>query len=938
MKLGRYCLLLSLGILISSATAQTGPAKRHEKEKDIDLSTSKVLREPALGSPQDTNSLPVTAALSPDGKYLALLNNGFGSAQSNYQQSIAVLDLATNQLHDFPDSRLSTGAKQTYFIGLAWSADGAELYASIASLTDPEAKKPESTGNGIAVYRFVDGNLTPARFLKLSLVPIVHGRKITYGAKYVPAGQSISYPAGISLVKRSGGDALLVAENLADGAVLIDAHDGHILQRFDLGRGKSVPNTFPYTVVVNRAGTRGWCSLWNGSSVAELDLQSGKVAREISLLPPKEETEASSHPTALLLSPDEGKLYVTLANRDRVAIVNTGDGKLDRYLDARLPHQMYGGNYPIALAQSTDGKTLYVADSTSDAVTVFDLRESRGTHSQANADRAYYYIPTEWYPTALALHGPDLFVATGKGIGTGPNSGAQTVPLPGNKQQHPYIASMVRGSLARIDLQQAERDRETLTAEVLSSNLMEGRTNEISFAKSGNPVRHVIYIIKENRTYDQLFGDLKEANGDASLVMYGEDITPNQHALARQFGVLDNFYDSGEVSGDGHPWSMAAITTDYNEKAWPIAYRGGEREYDSEGTIGDAVPFDEGVPDVNEPATGYIFDNLARHKMTYRHYGEYIETLWCEDLEQTYTPATTGAPTGAPPKCARNDIKPGEDLPAAMGGGKSPYHYVIPLMAQNIPTKADLRGHFDPHFPDFKVEFPDQFRVDEFLREFAGFVDARKTGKGEQLPSFAMVRLPNDHTAGTKVGSPTPNAAVADNDLAVGRVAEAISNSPYWDDTAIFVLEDDAQNGADHVDAHRSIALVISKYSPRAPQTFVDHNFYTTVNLIHTMETLLGLPPMNNNDARAAVMAPLFTGPGDQPAFKADSRNRDNSMIYQANTKASPGAKESASLDFSVADAADTETLNAILWRAAKGNVPMPEPRHTVIPTAESDK
>ena len=483
MKLGRYFLLLSLGILISSATAQTGPAKRHEKEKDTDLSTSKVLREPALGSPQDTNSLPVTAALSPDGKYLALLNNGFGSAQSNYQQSIAVLDLATNQLHDFPDSRLSTGAKQTYFIGLAWSADGAELYASIASLTDPEAKKPSSTGNGIAVYRFVDGNLAPARFLKLSLVPIVHGRKITYGAKYVPAGQSISYPAGISLVKRSGGDALLVAENLADGAVLIDAHDGHILQRFDLGRGKSVPNTFPYTVVVNRAGTRGWCSLWNGSSVAELDLQSGKVVREISLLPPKEETEASSHPTALLLSPDEGKLYVTLANRDRVAIINTADGKLDRYLDARLPHQMYGGNYPIALAQSTDGKTLYVADSTSDAVTVFDLRESRGTHSQANADRAYYYIPTEWYPTALALHGTDLFVATGKGIGTGPNSGAQTVPLPGNKQQHPYIASMVRGSLARIDLQQAERDHETLTAEVLSSNLMEGRTNEISLCE-----------------------------------------------------------------------------------------------------------------------------------------------------------------------------------------------------------------------------------------------------------------------------------------------------------------------------------------------------------------------------------------------------------------------------------------------------------------------
>ena len=731
---------------------------------------------------------------------------------------------------------------------------------------------------------------------------------------------------------------MLVAENLADDAVLIDPRDGRVLQRFELGRGKVVPNVFPYAVVADREGARGWCSLWNGSSVAELDLRSGKVVREIPLLPPKEDTEGSSHATALLLSPDETRLYVTLANRDRVAILTTADGKVVRYLDTRLPHQTYGGNYPIGLAQSADGKTLYVADSASDAVAVFDLRESRGTHSQANEDRAFYYIPTEWYPTALAIRGTDLFVVTGKGIGTGPNSATEPASQRGGKPQHPYIATLIQGSIARVNLQDTERDHETLTAEVLRSNRMEGRTSEITFAQGGNPIRHVIYIIKENRTYDQVFGDIKEANGDAALVMYGDDITPNQHALARQFGVLDNFYDSGEVSGDGHPWSMAAITTDYNEKTWPISYRGGEREYDSEGIIGDVVPFDAGIPDVNEPETGYLFDNLARHKMTYRHYGEYIETVWCEELEQKYTHATTGAPSGAPPKCRRRDINPGEDLPPSIGSGKSPYQYVIPLMAQNIPTKADLRGHFDAHYPDFKVEFPDQFRVDEFLREFASFVDARKSGKGEQLPSFALVRLPNDHTAGTKVGSPTPNACVADNDLAVGRVVEAVSHSPYWNDTAIFVLEDDAQNGADHVDAHRSIALVVSKYSPRTPQPFVDHNFYTTVNMIHTMETLLALPPMNNNDAHAAVMAPLFTGAGDQPAFQANNRNRDNGMIYQANTKTSPGAKESAALNFSVADAADTETLNAILWRAAKGEVPMPEPRHSVIPVTESEK
>ncbi len=935
MNLRRF---VSLTAVCLCATALAAQVAAQKTQKEFSLPTSKTLQEPVRGEPQRTNSLPVTAALSPDGKYLALLNNGFGSEESGYRQSIAVLDLASNQLHDFPDSRLATHAHQTYFLGLAWSGDGRELYASMASLTDPEGNKPGNTGNGIAVYRFADGALTPSRFLTLPLAPLGKDKKNTYGAKFVPAGFVSPYPAGIAVVKHDGGEALLVAENLADDAVLIDTSDGKILQRFDLGRGKVVPTTFPYEVVTSRDAARAWCSLWNGSSVAELDLHSGKVVRQIALLPPQGETDASSHPTALLLSPDGLRLYVTLANRDAVAVVTTADGKIERHLSTRLPGQTYGGNYPIALALSDDSKTLYVADSSSDAIAVFDLRESRGTHAQANQDRPTYFIPTEWYPTALAMQGDNLYVASGKGIGTGPNSGAETVALRGNKLPHPYIASMIRGSIARVNLKDAERDHEALTAEVVQSNRMQGRTNQITFEHGGNPIHHLIYIIKENRTYDQLFGDIKEANGDASLVMYGDDITPNQHKLARQFGVLDNFYDSGEVSGDGHPWSMAAITTDYNEKAWPVGYRSNERDYDSEGTVGDIVPFSEGIPDVNEPATGYLFDNLARHRMSYRHYGEYIETHWCENLAQNYTPAATGAPTGPPPKCDRRDIKPGEDLPSELGSGKSQYQYVIPVMAYNVPTKADLRGHFDPHYPDFKVEFPDQFRVDIFLREFAEFVAARKSGKGEQLPSFALVRLPNDHTAGTKVGSPTPNACVADNDLAVGRVVEAISNSPYWDDTAIFVLEDDAQNGADHVDAHRSIGLVISKYSPRSPQPFVDHNFYTTVNMIHTMEALLGLPPMNNNDAHAAVIAPLFTGAGDQPAFKADYRNRDNGMIYQANTKNAPGAKESATLDFSVADAADTETLNAILWRAAKGNAPMPEARHAVFPASPGEK
>jgi DNA-binding beta-propeller fold protein YncE len=922
----------SLLVLTALAAAPQAAAQNQE----ISLPSSKTLHVPVPGSPQRTNSLPTAIALSPDGKYLAILNNGYGTPESKFEQSIALLNLTSNRLRDFPDSRLALNAKQTYFLGLAWSSDGNELYASMASITDPEGKKSGDTGNGVAVYRLQNGALIPQRFLKLPTVSLPKGKRFTYLAKNVGPRKAIPYPAGLAIVRGSDGDALLIAESLADDAVLMNVRTGRVLQRFDLSVGKYVPTSFPYGVVVSRDGARAWCSLWNASQVAELDLHSGKVVRRIELMPPKTGIDASSHPTALLLSPDERRLYVTLSNRDAVAAISASDGQVERYLYPGLPGQSYFGSYPNALAQSQDGSKLYVANASSDAVAVFDL-VGAASDPALNRNFAEYnqpaesFIPTEWYPTALTVHGDELLIATGKGTGTGPNAGWGTDELH-PRLGHPYIASLIHGSIARVNLPDAERQRDSLTQEVVRSNLMEGRTGEISFQQDRNPIRHVIYVIKENRTYDQLFGDIREANGDPSLVMYGEDITPNQHKLARQFGILDNFYDSGEVSGDGHIWSTSAITSDYNEKTWPINYRGKERRYDFEGTVGNIDPLNLGIPDVNDPATGYLWGNLARHNLTYRHYGEFVETVWCPEFQQ-HEQESGWSRAQHPPDCPRKEVKPGEDLPANLGGGKSPYKFAIPLMAYDSPTKTELRGHFDPNYADFKVEYPDQFRADEFLREFAVFVSARQEGKAEQLPQFVLLYLPDDHTAGTRAGSPTPNAAVADNDLALGRVVEAISHSPYWDDTVMFVLEDDAQNGADHVDAHRSIALVICKYSLGVPQQpAVDHHFYTTVNMVHTMEVLLGLPPMNNNDARAPVMAPLFTGAGDQPAFTADYRNRDNGMIYQANPPSAPGAKQSANLNFSVADAADSNVLNAILWRAAKGNVPMPAPQHTVFP------
>jgi DNA-binding beta-propeller fold protein YncE len=906
--------------------------------KTVHLPSSKVLLNPLPGHPQQTNSFPTAMALSPDGRYLALLNNGRGTMESGYRQSIAILDLNTNQLTDYPDSRLKVKARQTFFLGLAFSGDGSRIYASFASLTDPEGKLTDDTGNGIAVYAFADGRVTPERFLKIPLQPIASGKQPTHEIPGVPPGKAVPYPAGLVVIDQEGQEKILVADNHSDDALLLDATSGEVLRRFDLGTRAYVPASYPYAVVASRDGKRAFCSLWNASQVAELDLQQGKITRWIPLRAPHSPTAAGSHPTALLLSPNEKRLYVALSNADAVAIVDTAaPGKAPVYLSTLLPGQKAGGSYPNALALSADGKQLFVANASADAVAVFDV----GLEKFSSLYHARGFIPTEWYPTAVAVHGDELLVASGKGQGTGPNSTPLPAREPGNneiKHPYPYIVSLIRGSIARLDIKEADRALARSTQEVLESNLMRGNGYTIPFQGGRNPIKHVIYIIKENRTYDQIFGDLKPGDADPALCMYGEAITPNQHQLARQFGILDNFYDSGEVSGDGHVWSTAAITSDYTEKTWQVGYRGDEYTYDYEGRVANGYPLEEGQPDVNEPGTGYFWTNAARHGLTHRNYGEFVATEWCDSPREDLSPLE-GTPLIKGQACTQASVRTGEPLPSNVGqphGSPSSWPWPIPFIARDVATKPELRGHFDPRYPDFRVDYPDQLRADEFLNEFAGFVKARQEGQGTELPQFVILRLGNDHTYGTKPGMPKPEAAVADNDLAVGRVVEAISHSAYWEDTAIFILEDDAQDGADHVDAHRSTALVISKYSPRSPDhPFVDHNFYTTVNLVHTMEALLGLPPMNNNDARAAVMAPLFGGMGNQPPFKADRVNLRNGLIYQANSSQAPGATESSRLDFSHADAADAATLNAILWREAKGPIPMPEPRHAVIRAEE---
>jgi DNA-binding beta-propeller fold protein YncE len=909
-------------------------------QSTVDLASSKQLLLPVPGGAQRLNSLPMSLAVSPDGRWVVSLNAGFGTYESSYGQSLAVMDTQTGMVKDFPEARVGENAAQTFFSGLAFSADGTKVYASMASTSAPVGDGAKKTGNGVVVYAFAEGVLTPQGFLKLPMVKLAKDRHTDY-AETDGGTMGIPYPAAIAVVAGAK-ERLLVAENLSDSVALMDAASGEIERTFDVGESVNVPSTYPIALAVAKDGKRAFVALWNASEVVELDLGSGKVVRKVALLKPKSAIAAGTHPCALLLDERAGMMYVALSNRDAVAAVSIGKAGVPQlavrgYFDTRLPGQSYFGAEPVSLAMNADRTRLYVANLGSDAVAVLDPRRLRGVQKAKGFVEPLGFVPTEYMPLALASVGGKLYVTTDKGKGTGPNNFPQrTVEGVAKRKagESTYIATLLYGSLAVLEESGIDAGLKASTEAVLASNRMKAAKETIAFAGGGvSPIKHVIYIIKENRTYDQILGDLSEdgkpvGNGDPSLTMYGAAVTPNQHALALQFGVLDNFYDSAEVSGDGHVWSNAAIGTDYLEDTWQQNYRSGQRTYDYEGMVADGYPLLQHIPDVNEPQSGYIWTDMTAHGKTVYHFAEYISSVFCGDAAQKKTPQNPqeGAMSGSEVSCATPTILPGEEIPAEWGGGKNLWPWAIPKLAYNVATKPELVGHFAPESPDFELMIPDQIRVNIFLRHLAVWEKDRAAGH-DTMPNFIQLRLPNDHTAGTRAGSPAPKASVADNDLAIGRAVEAISHSPYWNDTAFFILEDDAQNGADHVDAHRSLAIVVSKYAPHAgagKAAVVDSRFYSTVSVLRTMETLLGVPPMNNNDAFASLISTLFTGPGNQAAFVADASNRTNGLIYTANTASAPGAAASMKMDFRHADRADTYKLNLILWEDAMGTTPPP--------------
>lgn len=599
----------------------------------------------------------------------------------------------------------------------------------------------------------------------------------------------------------------------------------------------------------------------SNGSVSVIDLTTNKQVKSI---------EVGLHPSAMVLSPDGSQLYVACANSDIISVINTATDDVVEEISVHSAKELPFGSGPNALDISVDGKTLYVANGTDNAVCVIKL----GQPGQVEG-----YIPTGWYPASVILDEESnlLLVANAKGVG----SRNQLTSRAG------YSSRDLQGTISFIPLP-GSRELAQMTEVVQSNNsfvqkLIGNKTNRSLTKKvpapqvTGQPsvFKHVVYIIKENRTYDQIFGDLPQGNGDSSLVHFGRDVTPNHHKLAEEYVLLDNFYCSGVLSADGHQWTDEAYVTDYIEKFF--------------GDFTRSYPYD-GDDALAYASSGFIWDNVLKHGLTFRNYGEFVNAV-IEPQNATFTDIY-------------NDFK--------NETGK------IKIRAKE--NLEQLKPYLCPTFIGFPNKVSDQYRAEEFIKELKEFE------KNDNFPNFTIMLLPNDHTSGTRPGMPTPQAAVADNDLALGKIVEAISHSKFWKETCILVTEDDPQAGLDHVDGHRTVGLVISPYTKRGE---VVSTYYSQINMVRTIENILGIPPMNQLDLSAVPMTDCFI---EKPDFTPYNTLPNNIPLEQLNPplKRLSGmqrywAEKSLEQDLDDIDRIDEDVFNRIIWHAVKGyDVPYP--------------
>jgi DNA-binding beta-propeller fold protein YncE len=612
-------------------------------------------------------------------------------------------------------------------------------------------------------------------------------------------------------------------------------------------------------------------------SVSVVDLEAGRTVKSIA---------TGLHPCGLALSPDRKFLYVACANSDRVDVIAMATDAVVESITVRPEDRLPFGSGPNALAVAPEGDRLYVTNGTNNAVAVIELG-SLASSSARGASRTIGFIPTGWYPGAvvirprdpnrLGLSGELLIVANIKGQGSRASQSQRVFHVHDYEGSVSIIAVPDSKTLAAQTRQVAENNRQALALSGLAPprpNIPPRPVPE----RHGEPslIKHVIYIIKENRTYDQVFGDLPQGNGDAKLVLFGQNVTPNQHALARRFVLLDNYYCSGALSADGHAWSVEGYVTDYLERQF--------------GQFVRSYPFNGDDPLAYAP-TGFLWDNALAHGVTFRDYGEFTRAE-IHPRNSTWTNIFTDYQRGT----SRVRIRA-------------------------HPTVKSLIPYYCPTYVGFPGTVPDVYRAREFLKEFHEFEQK------QELPRLIVMLLPNDHTEGTRPDFPTPEAMMADNDLALGRVVAAVTRSRFWPTTAIFVTEDDPQDGFDHVDGHRTVGQVISPYTRRR---FVDHTFYTQIGMLKTIELILGLPPMNQLDLAAAPLRGCFQDERDTRPFRVRASqiplNTMNPDLSQLTGPRRYWAQKSLELKLDDVDEADEETLNRILWHAVKGyDTPYPK-------------
>jgi YVTN family beta-propeller protein len=619
--------------------------------------------------------------------------------------------------------------------------------------------------------------------------------------------------------------------------------------------------TRPYDVTMARNGAQVLVSDWAERMIRVLDPDDLRTVARIAV---------GEHPNQIAVHPRDDRIFVACASSDCVSVIDTRRGIVTETIHTALFPRAPEGSTPDALAVASDGRTLYVANADNNDVAVIDI-------AAAGRSQVKGFIPTGWYPTAVAVtpDGKNLLIGVGKGNQTRANPidrdkvAAKPAASPADtdrSRRYPYIGTTLSGALSIVpvpDDTALARYTETVyrncpySDKLLTDAPHPEKTAIPTKVGDPSPIKHILYIIKENRTYDQVFGDLSRGNGDPSLVMFGRDVTPNHHKLAEEFVLLDNLYCNGHVSADGHPWSTMAYNTDYIARNWALTYssRAGIRD-DDEGELSNAP-------------SGYLWDACARAGLSYRSYGEY------------------GRRVSQPDGSIR--------------------------MEGAVPG---LTGHMCPDYGVGKargVRARDTDNADTFIREFREFEE-----KGT-LPRFMVMSLGEDHTTGTRPGTFTPRACVASNDLALGRIIEAVSHSKSWPHTAIFVIEDDAQNGPDHVDAHRTVGLVISPYTKR---NCLDNNQYSTVSMIRTIELILGLAPLSQYDAAARPMFASFT---DQANLAPYVHEEAQINLNEVNALTAYGADRSLKMDFDEYDRIDDFELNEILWRSIKGkDAPVP--------------